>query len=230
MHLLLVPGFWLGAESWHDVSIHLSTAGRPHTALTLPGLDRDAHDAGSVRLVDHVSFVQAAIDAAKDDVVLVGHSGAGPICHAAAAQAIDKVRRVVHVDTWPLPPGLAINSGMANGTDVITLPDWSEFEPEDLVDMTDPMRERLRRESRPQPAAIACDPFPAMDERRSSIPTTIVCCEFTSEQFRKWVSAGDERLAEVARLRDVSYIDLPTGHWPQFTKPVELARSLVALS
>jgi hypothetical protein len=25
-------------------------------------------------------------------------------------------------------------------------------------------------------------------------------------------------------VRDVDYIDLPTGHWPQFTRPKELGR------
>lgn len=230
MKLILVPGFWLSAESWSDVSRRLSQAGIDHLALTLPGLDHDKANAGSVSLADHIAAVYSAINDSNDDVVLVGHSGAGPICHAAAAQATDKVRRIVHVDTWPLPSGMAINSDMANGTDVIELPDWSVFEPEDLVDMNDHLRERLRRESLPQPAAVARDRFPAMDDRRLSVPTTIVCCEFSSEQFLKWVSEGDERLAEVARLHDVSYIDLPTGHWPQFTKPVELAAALVSLA
>jgi len=26
----------------------------------------------------------------------------------------------------------------------------------------------------------------------------------------------------------VSYVDLPTGHWPQFTKPDELGRAILA--
>jgi hypothetical protein len=26
-------------------------------------------------------------------------------------------------------------------------------------------------------------------------------------------------LRELAKVRDVGYIDLPTGHWPQFTTP-----------
>jgi hypothetical protein len=28
-------------------------------------------------------------------------------------------------------------------------------------------------------------------------------------------------------MHDVEYIDLPTGHWPQFTKPAELGRAIV---
>lgn len=229
MALVLVPGFWLGAESWGDVTPHLDTVGVEHRTLTLPGLERNASGAGSVRLTDHIEAVHAAIHAAGTEVILVGHSAAGPICHAAAASAVDKVQRVVHVDTWPLGPGLAINAAMADGVDVIPLPDWSEFEAEDLVDMNDAMRQRLHAESRPQPAAIARDPFPEMDERRFSIPTTVICCEFASQQLGRWIEAEPERFAELRRLTDVTYVDLPTGHWPQFTKPRELAHLLTDL-
>jgi hypothetical protein len=34
--------------------------------------------------------------------------------------------------------------------------------------------------------------------------------------------------AELARIRSVTYVDLPTGHWPQFTKPQELAVAILA--
>jgi hypothetical protein len=29
-------------------------------------------------------------------------------------------------------------------------------------------------------------------------------------------------------VRDVTYVDLATGHWPQFTRPEELAEMVVA--
>lgn len=230
MRLVLVPGFWLGAESWAEVSGFLADGHVDHVALTLPGLDIDARDPASVCLTDHIDAVCRAIDSHGSDVILVGHSGAGPICHAAAAERADKVRRVVHVDTWPLGSGLAINAELAADFEVIPLPDWGQFEPEDLVDMTDVMRERLHDLSRPQPGAIAREPFPSMDDARLNIPTTIICCEFTSEQIRSWISSGEERLAELAGLRDVTFVDIPTGHWPQFTRPRELASALISLA
>ena len=230
MRLVLVPGFWLGAESWADVSSHLAASGVVHRALTLPGLERSARNAASIRLVDHIAAVRAAIDEADDAVVLVGHSGAGPICHAAASERPDKVHRVVHVDTWPLGPGLAVNAEMAADLEVIPLPDWTAFEPEDLVDMNEVLRQRLVDEARPQPAAVARDTFPAMRDSRFGIPTTIICCEFTSAQIQAWSSSGEERLAELGRLRDVSFAELPTGHWPQFSRPRELAALLVTLA
>ncbi|MET0468383.1 MAG: alpha/beta hydrolase, partial [Aeromicrobium sp.] len=65
------------------------------------------------------------------------------------------------------------------------------------------------------------------DERRLDVPATIICCEFPSQVLRDAIQAEEPWVAEVARLRHVEYVDLPTGHWPQFTKPVELGRLIV---
>jgi pimeloyl-ACP methyl ester carboxylesterase len=35
-------------------------------------------------------------------------------------------------------------------------------------------------------------------------------------------------VAELGRIRNVEYVDLPTGHWPQFTKPGELGAAILA--
>jgi hypothetical protein len=34
-------------------------------------------------------------------------------------------------------------------------------------------------------------------------------------------------LEELSRIRQVDFVDLPTGHWPQFTRPQELGRAIV---
>ena len=35
-------------------------------------------------------------------------------------------------------------------------------------------------------------------------------------------------MQELAKVRNVDYIHLPTGHWPQFTRPEELGRAILA--
>ncbi|HEY1156262.1 MAG TPA: alpha/beta hydrolase, partial [Arthrobacter sp.] len=57
---------------------------------------------------------------------------------------------------------------------------------------------------------------------------TVIACDFPSAMIREWIAAGHPFVAELAKVRDVEYIDLPTGHWPQFTKPKELARANLA--
>jgi pimeloyl-ACP methyl ester carboxylesterase len=229
VNVWLVPGFWLAADSWSIVESELSTNGVTCTPITLPGLG-DGTPPESVRLIDQIDFLAEAIDRIAGDVVLVGHSGAGPICHAAASRHHDRVRRVVHVDTWPLPPGRSINAELAGDHDVVPLPDWSTFEDEDLIDLDDELRARFRAMAHDQPAAVARDPFPEMDPLRFDIPTTIICCEFNSTQLKTWMSAEAEIFAETSRMRMLDFVDLPTGHWPQFTKPRELAAALLSLA
>jgi len=43
-----------------------------------------------------------------------------------------------------------------------------------------------------------------------------------------WVGQGHPYVGELAKIRDVDYIDLPTGHWPQFARPEELGRAILA--
>ena len=49
----------------------------------------------------------------------------------------------------------------------------------------------------------------------------------SSAQLRGWIG-GHLCVAELAVMRDVDYIDLPTGHWPQFTKPAQLGQAILA--
>ena len=66
------------------------------------------------------------------------------------------------------------------------------------------------------------------DERRYDVPATVIACEISSAQIVEWIGAGQPFVAELARIRDVEYVDLPTGHWPQFTKPAELGAAILA--
>ena len=42
------------------------------------------------------------------------------------------------------------------------------------------------------------------------------------------IAGGHPYVAELGRIRDVEYADLPTVHWPQFTKPAELGAAILA--
>ena len=228
MHILLIPGFWLDASSWDEVVPPLVEAGHTVGALTLPGLESVEANRDDVGLRDHVAAVVAAIDEVEGPVVLVGHSGGGAIAHATADARPDRVARVVYVDAGPLGPGQAINDELPVVDGEIPLPDWSVFEEPDLRDLDDDLRAAFRARSVPQPRGVAVDAQVLTDERRYDVPATIICCEFTSEQLREWMAMGVPMFAELTAMRDVEYVDLPTGHWPQFTRPADLARAIVA--
>jgi pimeloyl-ACP methyl ester carboxylesterase len=226
--IILIPGFWLDGSSWGEVAPALEQAGHRVRALTLPGLEAADADRGGIGLRDHVAAVVAEVDEADGAVVLVGHSGGGAIAHAAADARPDRVARVVHVDAWPLGAGLAINDELPVVDGEIPLPDWSGFGEEDLRDLDDALRQGFRARAVPEPAAVAYDPQVLADDRRYDVPTTIIACEFPSEQLREWMAQGEPNLAELAAMRDVEYVDLPTGHWPQFTKPAQLGQAILA--
>jgi pimeloyl-ACP methyl ester carboxylesterase len=188
-------------------------------------------DRAGITLRDHVDAVVGVIDAldpAAGQVVLVGHSGGGAVAHAAADARPSRVARVVYVDSGPLGDGGVINDDLPAENGEVPLPDWSLFEDEDLVDLGDELRAAFRARAIPTPEHVTSDRQRLADERRYDVPVTVIACEFTSEQLRKWIEGGHPYVRELAKIREVSYIDLPTGHWPQFTRPRELGRAILA--
>lgn len=228
MDVILVPGFWLDGSSWDPVVRVLERAGHTPHALTLPGLESKDADRSGIGLRDHVDVVVAAVDAVEGPVVLVGHSGGGAVVHAATDARPERVARVVYVDSGPLGAGGVINDELPVAGGEIPLPDWSVFGDEDLVDMTEEIRARFRERAIPTPARVASDRQELHDERRYDVPVTVIACEFPSDLMRQWIAGGVPYVAELARVKDYELVDLPTGHWPQLTKPDELAAAVLA--
>jgi pimeloyl-ACP methyl ester carboxylesterase len=228
MDLVLIPGFWLDAASWDDVAAPLREAGHRVHALTLPGLESGDADRSGIGLRDHVAAAVAVVDSIPDPVVLVGHSGGGAIAHAVADARPDRIARVVYVDAGPLGDGQCINDQLPEVDGEVPLPDWSLFEPEDLVDLDDTLRDRFLAIAVPEPVGVARDPQVLSDDRRYDVPVTVIACEFTTDMLREWMAAGSPFVAELSRITDVELVDLPTGHWPQFTRPRELAEAIIA--
>src|SRR6266511_638965 len=61
------------------------------------------------------------------------------------------------------------------------------------------------------------------NDARLDVPSTAICTGFTSDQYKAAISEGYARLGGFAELRDVTWIDLPTSHWPMWSRPRELA-------
>src|SRR6187399_463288 len=99
MDIILIPGFWLDGSSWDEVAEPLRTAGHHVQALTLPGLESRDANRSTINLDDHIRAVVNAIDASDSPVVLVGHSGGGPIAWGAVDQRSDRVARAIYVDS-----------------------------------------------------------------------------------------------------------------------------------
>ncbi|WP_223694047.1 alpha/beta fold hydrolase [Leifsonia poae] len=226
MDIILVPGFWLDGSSWSGVIPRLVADGHRVRAMTLPGMQSLAAERGHITLQDHVDAVVAAIDEAGGDVVLVGHSGgAGPV-HAAVDARPDRVARAIYVDAVPLGDGAAVLGELDPEGGDVDLFDWDDFDDADLTDLDEELRERFRARAIPTPRGVATGRQRLSDPRRYEVPVTIVSCEFPAAQLRELGRDGHPYVAELTKIRSVDYIDLPTGHWPQFTRPDELADAL----
>jgi len=226
MDVVLVPGAWLDGSSWDAVVPLLEAEGHRVQALTLPGMEGKDADRSGVRLADQVAAVVAAIDACPGPVLLVGHSIGSGIAHQALDARPDRVARVVHVGGFPSADGEALLAGLAAENGEVAMPDWASVgEEANVRDFDEARLARFYADAIPAPEHVLTDPVRLSDVRRFDVPATMVCPEYSVADLREWVEGG--HLPEVSALRDVEYVDLGGGHWPQLTQPENLARVLV---
>jgi pimeloyl-ACP methyl ester carboxylesterase len=225
MDIILVPGLWLDGSSWDGVVPALEKAGhRPH-AVTLPGMESRDADRSAVTLRDQINAVVALVDG-TGEMVLVGHSAGGPIAHATADARPDRVARIVYVGGEPRGNGETLGDFPVE-TGEVPLPDWSFFDDEMTADLDEAQRAAFRARAIPSPALVTTDRLELSDDRRYDVPITLICCEYTSADLREWTEKGYDGTHELAKIRDVEYVDLTCGHWPQLTRPEELARAII---
>jgi pimeloyl-ACP methyl ester carboxylesterase len=86
--------------------------------------------------------------------------------------------------------------------------------------------DRFRARAVPQPGAVMREPVRLANDARRDVPSTIIACSFPSEVMMQMAHQGHPMMAEVATLRDLELVDLPTGHWPMWSRPVDLAAAI----
>jgi pimeloyl-ACP methyl ester carboxylesterase len=219
--ILLVPGFWLGAWAWDEVAALLRADGHDVTALTLPGLESADADRSTISLSDHVDAICSAVEAAGRPVVLAVHSGTGFSGYAATDRVPDRIAAMVYVDTAPgkgaLDPDFEGSEKPFN---------WDEIaEEENLDGISEEQVQTFRDRAVPEPAGVLRDAVELTNDARCDIPSTIIATGFTSEAYQTYAKEHPEWafLAGIADLRDITWVDLPTSHWPMWSRPKELA-------
>ena len=218
--IVLVPGFWLGAWAWDEVAAALRADGHDVTAVTLPGLESADADRSAITLSDHVDAICEAVRAAGAPVVLAVHSGAGASGYATSDRVPELIAAMVYVD-----------SGAATGAldpdfDAVEkpLPSREELEAEENLDgLTEEQLETFRRRAVPEPGAALREAAVLTNDARLDVPSTVICTGYTSEQYKAAVKEGYAWLGGFAELREVTYVALPTSHWPMWSRPRELA-------
>jgi pimeloyl-ACP methyl ester carboxylesterase len=221
--IVLVPGFWLGAWAWDEVSSILRADGHEVTAVTLPGLESPDADRSAVTFEDHVDAICNAVLGAGMPVVLAVHSAAGGPGDAATDRLPDRIATMVYVD-----------SGAANGPldpsvvgDEVPLPSVEELASEENLDgLSAEQLSTFRRRAVPEPASALREGPRLTNPSRLAVPTTVVCTGFSSAEVKAALAKGYTWLGGFAELQAVTYVDLPTSHWPMWSRPQELAAIL----
>jgi pimeloyl-ACP methyl ester carboxylesterase len=218
--IILVPGFWLGAWAWDEVAAALRADGHEVTALTLPGLDSVETDRSKVSFEDHVEAICNTVRAAGSPVVLAVHSGTGFSGYAASDRVPRQIAHMVYVDS---APGKGANDPDFKDAER-PLPPLEELRKNENLDgLTDEQLDTFYRRAVPEPGALFREGAELTNDARRDIPTTMICTGYTSDEYKAAVADGDGWLAGLPELTNVTWVDLPTSHWPMWTRPKELA-------
>jgi pimeloyl-ACP methyl ester carboxylesterase len=217
--IILVPGFWLGAWAWDEVAGLLRADGHHVTALTLPGLESADADRSSIGLSDHVDAICEAVEAAGGPVVLAAHSGTGFSGYAASDRVPERIAAMVYVDTAPgIPP-------LDPDFDGVEKPmSWEELSAEENLDgLSEEQLETFRQRAVPEPGGVLRDAVELTNDARLDIPSTLICTGYSSQEYKEAVDEGYAWLAGLKEVRSITWVDLPTSHWPMWSRPKELA-------
>ena len=222
--IILVPGFWLGAWAWDEVAPRLRADGHTVTALTLPGLESVDADRSSIHLADHVDAIVRVIEAADVPVVLVVHSAAGYSGYAASDRVPERIAAMVYVDTAPGKPPLD-----PNFADVEKPLVWDALAAEENLDgLSEAQLAAFRERAVPVPGGLLREGYEFTNDARRDIPSTIIATGYSAADYQKGAKEHPEWLflAGIPELHDITWIDLPTSHWPMWSRPAELAQIL----
>ena len=223
--LILIAGHWLGAWAWDDVLDHLAADDVRAVAMTLPGLDPDDPDRAERTLDDQVAAIREVVAQSGDTpVILVAHSGANAPVSLMLDQHPELVSRVIWVDSGPVAAGSVFAPDFPDDARELPLPAFDALAQQaSLEGLSADVLERFRARAVPQPAPVLRQPVDLVNDERLRVPTTLICCSISGEQVKALVEAGHPMFVEVGSLTDVEIVDLPTGHWPMWSRPRDLA-------
>ena len=218
--IILVPGFWLGAWAWDEVADTLRAQGHHVTALTLPGLESADADRSAIHFADHVDAIVEAVRAAGAPVVLAVHSASGFSGYAASDRVPELIAAMVYVDTAPGKG--ALDPGFEAAERPLV---WDDLVAEENLDgLSEEQLATFRRRAVPVPGSLIREGAELTNDARRDIPSTVIATGFSSADYQKAAAGHDQAwLAGLEELRDLTWIDLPTSHWPMWSRPAELA-------
>ena len=214
--------------------------------VTLTGLGERVHLASpQVDLDTHITDVTNLIEFEDlHDVVLLGHSYGGIVVTVAADRIPERISQLVYLDTAPLPDGATLlekfppEARERAEEQVQELGEGWKFPippPEELANMAslegvdeDHLR-LLYSRATPQPFGTYTQPLRLENPARELLPKLGILCSFSLDQVQEMI-ASDNPLFRGLAGPEWRFVELPTGHWPMFSRSEDLAKLLLDLS
>jgi len=244
---VLVAGAWLGGWAWQPVTDKLREHGHDVHPVTLTGLGERSELAGpEVDLDTYIADVVNLMEAEDlRDVVLVGHSYAGHVITGVADRIPERIALLAYLDAGPSPDGAAFMDLQppaarelierlveeAGEGRRVPLPSWEELEGvmgASLGGLGQDERDHMRAHATAQPLRTWTQPLSLKNPAREELPKLLIICSLPLDQVRQMIAAGHPWFAALAGPQ-WSFRELPTGHWPMFSVPEELASLLADL-
>jgi hypothetical protein len=159
--------------------------------------------------------------------VLAVHSGAGASGYFATDRVPELIANMVYVDTG------AATGAIDPDFDAVEkpMPSREELEAEENLDgLTEEQLETFRRRAVPEPGAALREGAELTNDARLDVPSTVICTGYTSQEYQDALKEGYTSLAGLGELRDLTWIELPTSHWPMWSRPRELAEIIGSIA
>ncbi|MEU5015282.1 alpha/beta hydrolase [Streptomyces sp. NPDC021749] len=236
--IVLVPGFWTRSMGMGRSDSGTETAGHDVYPLTLTGLaDRAAEATPDVDIYTHVDDIVRLIDdngagcgAGRTQwSEPAGYRRRGPDPGAHSTDRVcgrrtvawrhgrDRLQQAQTQQEWRKQV-----AEKGDGWQLPAPPFEPAADPDHLAGLTTEQLARMAKLATPQPFATATRalnrPTVPPDTRCSVIASTL-----TPEQVRMLADSGNPVFKSMA---DADLPHLPTGHWPMFSQPIELASLL----
>ena len=242
-NFVLVPGYWLGGWAWKNVTAVLRKKGHTVYPVTLTGLGERAHLGNAETNLDtHVADVVNLIKYEElEDVYLVGHSYAGVVITQVADKIPERLAKLIYVDSAPLPDDTALidfnepkelaadEKSVAEKGDgwQLPLPSWKELDQGDnLKDLTSKDKKHIEKLATPQPFNASRQKLSLKNKARRKLPKVVILTSFTATQAKEMIDSGNPLFREM-NDPNLTFIELPTGHYPMFSRPAELTKILL---
>ncbi len=87
----------------------------------------------------------------------------------------------------------------------------------------------MRERAVDQPFGTVTQPVRLTNPARAALPKTVIWCSLTIEEVQELIAAYPELCSELT-MPGWQVMELPTGHWPMFSQPRELAELLGSLA